>query len=227
MQQEQLDHSPPQCTLTQSKWIDTRKVGRDDEEIRQTKLLVESERKRKRKKDKPFARGSGGGGVQAAAEIPNTDISALTQTQVVEAVIYESSEDGEFTTKLISPREIHKLHGWIQEDEEDTNTTPLKTPTKSEKRKSNTNNPNSLLNRDLRRHIEAQNNIIAELRRKLQIIRDVSSDAKFTDTRKILRDNLQNTTDTQINILDNREEDEVVVSGTKSDTKNIINLHFN
>ena len=119
MQQEQLDHSPPQSTLTQNKWIDTRKVGNDDEEIRRGKLLVESERKRKRKRDKPLARNSGSAGVRAAADIQNTEISALTQTEVVEAIIYESSEDDEFTTKLISPSEKHKLHRRIKDEDQD------------------------------------------------------------------------------------------------------------
>mgnify|MGYP001254926520 CR=1 FL=1 len=56
--QNQFDHSPPQTTLTQNKWIDTKKVGRDDAEIRRTKLAVEAERKRKRKKEKPVAHGT-------------------------------------------------------------------------------------------------------------------------------------------------------------------------
>ena len=118
MQHELFEHSPPQTTLTQNKWIDTRKVGRDDAEIKRTRLLVESERKRKRKKDKPFVRssaggivratgGATGGGVRAggggdAIELPNSEISALTQSEVLEAVVHESSDDGEFATKLIS-----------------------------------------------------------------------------------------------------------------------------
>ena len=69
MQQEQFDHSPPQSTLTQNKWIATRKVGKDDDEIRRVKLRVESDRKLKRKRDKPFARGTSAGVVRAAAEI--------------------------------------------------------------------------------------------------------------------------------------------------------------
>ena len=78
--------------------------------------------------------------------------------------------------------------------------------------------------RDLRRHIIDQNNVIADLRRKLEIIRDVSSDANTTDTRQIIKDN------TKINILDKIDGLEVNVedsSGIKSASKNVINLHFN
>ena len=97
MQQEQFDHSPPQTTLTQHKWMDTRKVGRDDDEIRRNRLYVEAERKRKRKKDKPFAHGTGG---VIAAE--NTEISELTQPEVLEA------------TRYMNPvRTVHFLGGGI------------------------------------------------------------------------------------------------------------------
>ena len=170
MQQEQFECSPPQSTLTQNKWIATRKVGKDDDEIRQVKLQVESDRKLKRKRPKPFGRGSSAGVVRAAAQIPNTEISDITQTVVLEAEVYEISQDVDFESKLISPREIHKLHGRVNEGDDDT----IKTPTKTEKRKSNSANTNSVLNKDLRKHIEAQNRIIAELRRKLEIIRHVS-----------------------------------------------------
>ena len=221
MQHNQFDHSPPQTTLTQHKWMDTRKVGRDDDEIRRNRLTVEAERKRKRKKDKPFAHGTGG-----VVAVENTEISELAQPVVLEAVVYESSDDRSFDGKLISPAEKRMRNARKVDDVTDGDP-PLKTPTKLEKRKSNSKNPHSVMNRDLRNHIEAQNKIIAELRRKLQIIRDVSSDAKFMDTRQILQDNLQNTIDTQINILDGSEKDEVLASATKSNSKNIINLHFN
>ena len=59
MIRDQFEHSPPQTTMTQHKWLDTRKVGRDDEEIRRTRLAVEAERKRRRKTKKPFAHGVG------------------------------------------------------------------------------------------------------------------------------------------------------------------------
>ena len=100
MQHNQFDHSPPQTTLTQHKWIDTKKVGRDDAEIRRTKLAVEAERKRKRKKDKPFAHGT-----SVIEAVANTEISELTQPVVLEAVVYESSDDHDFDGKLISPAE--------------------------------------------------------------------------------------------------------------------------
>ena len=80
--QNQFDRSPPQTTLTQHKWIDTKKVGRDDAEIRRTKLAVEAERKGKRKKEKPFAHGT-----SVVETVENTEISELSQP-VVEAVVY-------------------------------------------------------------------------------------------------------------------------------------------
>ena len=78
--------------------------------------------------------------------------------------------------------------------------------------------------RDLRRHIIDQNNVIADLRRKLEIIRDVSSDANTRDTRQIIKDN------TKVNIfdkIDGLEVDEEYSSETKSSSRNVINLHFN
>ena len=223
MQQEQFECSPPQSTLTQNKWIATRKVGKDDDEIRQVKLQVESDRKAKRKRPKPFGRGSSANVVRAASNIPNTEISDITQT--VEAEVYESSQDMDFESKLISPREINKLHGRNNEGEGEDDT--IKTPSKTAKRKSNSSNSNSVLNKDLRKHIESQNKLIAELRRKLEIIRDVSSDSKYTDTRQMLRDNIKNTNDTQINILQGNEDDLVLPPSPNSASKNIINLHFN
>ena len=221
MQQEQFECSPPQSTLTQNKWIATRKVGKDDDEIRQVKLQVESDRKANRKRPKVFVRGSSANFVRAASNITNTEISDITQT--VEAEVYESSQDSDFKSKLISPREKQKLHGRINEGGDDT----IKTPTRTAKRKSNSANNNSVLNKDLRKHIEAQNKLIAELRRKLEIIRDVASDAKFTDTRQMLQDNIKNTTDTQINILQGSEDDLVLPTSPNSASKNVINLHFN
>ena len=76
MKPDQFDHSPPQTTLTHQ-WMETRKVGRDDEEIKRTRLFVEAERKRKRKRDKPFARGTGCVGTGAAVRM-QSEISELT-----------------------------------------------------------------------------------------------------------------------------------------------------
>jgi len=135
MQHNQFDHSPPQTTLTQHTWIDTKKVGRDDAEIRRTKLLVEAERKQKRKKDKPFAHGTSG--VEA---VVNTEILELTQPVVLEAVVYESSEDHSFDGKLISPAEKRMQNSRKVDDVTDGDT-PLKTPTKSELRKNRKNIP--------------------------------------------------------------------------------------
>ena len=100
MQPNQFDHSPPQTTLTQHKRIDTRNVGRDDAEIRRTKLHVEADRKRKRKTGKMFVHGTSG-----VEPVTNTEISELTQSVVLDAVAYKSSEDNSFDRKLISPRE--------------------------------------------------------------------------------------------------------------------------
>ena len=129
MQHNQFDHSPPQTTLTQHKWIDTKKVGRDDAEIRRTKLAVEAERKRKRKKDKPFAHGT-----SVVETVTNTEISELSQPVVLEAVVYESSDDRSFDGKLISPAEKRMRNARKVDDVTDGDT-PLKTPTKSELQK--------------------------------------------------------------------------------------------
>ena len=176
MQPNQFDHSPPQTTRTQHKWIDMRKVGRDDAEIRRAKLLVEADRKRKRKKDKLFAHGTSG--VEA---VVNTEISELTQSVVLEAVVYESSEDNSFDGKLISPREKRNRKSRMVDDVTDGDS-PLKTPTRSELRKNRKNDSDSPMVRDLRRMIIDQNNVIAKLRIQLEIIGDVCSDANITDT---------------------------------------------
>jgi len=216
MQQEQFECSPPQSTLTQNKWIATRKVGKDDDEIRQVKLQVESDRKAKRKRAKPFGRGSMANVVRVS-NIQNTEISDITQT--VEAEVYESSPDSDFETKVTSPRVINKLHVMVNEGDDVT----MNTPPQSKKQKSNSSNKLSVL----KKHIESQNLIIAELRSKLEIIRDVSSDSKFTNTRQMLCDVNKNTTDTQINILQANEDDSVLPPSPNSASKNIINLHFN
>ena len=71
-------------------------MGRDDAEIRRTRLLIEAKRKRNRKKYNPFAYGTSG--VEA---VVNTEISELTQPLELEAEVYESSEDQSFDGKLI------------------------------------------------------------------------------------------------------------------------------
>jgi len=110
-------------------------VGRDDAEIRRTKLLVEAERNRKRKKDKPFAHCTSG--VEA---VVNTEILELTQPVVLEAVVYESNENHSFDGKLISPAEKRMQNSRKVDDVIDGDT-PLKTPTKSELRKNRKNIP--------------------------------------------------------------------------------------
>ena len=115
MQPNQFDHSPPHTTLTHQ-WMETRKAGIDDEETNQTRLIVEAERKQKRNRDKPFARGTGGGETDAAVWM-QSEISELTMTEVLEAEVYESSDDNEFMAKLISPHEKYSLHTSRMEDD--------------------------------------------------------------------------------------------------------------
>ena len=88
MQPDQFDHSPPQTTLAQHQWTETREVGRDDEEIKQTRLIVEAERKRKRKRDEPFVCSTSGGGAGAAVWM-QSEISELTMTEILEAEVYK------------------------------------------------------------------------------------------------------------------------------------------
>ena len=109
---------------------------------------------------------------------------------------------------------------------------PLKTPTKREllrKVKHNNSSPNSKLVRDLNKHILQQNNVIAELRRKLEIIRDVSSDASNADTRHMLKNASIKCKDTNVNITEKKDGLEVDVDGDTdiiSKSKNVINFHF-
>ena len=51
--------------------------------------------------------------------------------------------------------------------------------------------------------------------------------AKFTDTKKMLRDNVHCNDSTEINVLGTGRDGVEVGSESKSEAKNVINLHFN
>lgn len=75
---------------------------------------------------------SGGGG---GAVLMESEISELTQHEVLEAEIYESSvssDDKEFTTKLILPQEKQAMHSRMKNDLKNdiVDESLLKTPTK-------------------------------------------------------------------------------------------------
>ena len=91
-------------------------MGRDDEEIKRTRFIVEAERKRKRKRDKTFARSTGSSGAGATVRM-QSEISELTMTEILEAEVYKSSDDNEFMAKLISPHEKYSLHTSRMEDD--------------------------------------------------------------------------------------------------------------
>ena len=142
---------------------------------------------------------------------------------VPEAVVYESSDDPDFDIKLISPAE-KRMRNVRKLDDVTDGDAPFRTPPKSVVRKSMKNNPDSQMLRDFKRHIIDQNKVIADLNRKLEIIRDVASNVSSTDTRQILKN------DTKINIsdkIDGLEVDLEDSSQTRSPSRNVINLHFN
>ena len=164
MHRNQLDHSPPQTSLIQHKWLDTRKVGRDDEEINQTKLAVEAERKRNRKTRKCFARG----GAEGQEQHQNTEISELTQPVVLDRNIEETSGD---KYKIVSPRKKR-----VMDDGED-GVGVIKIPHKiarSSKMQMEEYSINSEQTvRELEAHIGEQDKVIADLRKKLKTIGEV------------------------------------------------------
>ena len=107
MHADQFDQSPEQVTLTNT-WHHTRKRGVNDDEIEIVQKAVAAE-----KKKKPFRREKRG--VDELVELPveESAISELTQGEVLEATVDQSSssEDSVFDKKLISPKQKKAMHG--------------------------------------------------------------------------------------------------------------------
>ena len=139
--------------------------------------------------------------------MPNSEISALTQSEVLEAVVHESSDDGEFATKLISPQNTPKRYRYRCNDED---AEASKTPTICD--------PSHCNNIALMKQIAAQNTLISDLQRKLKTIEEVTRDVMCTDNV------------CSLGTVDGSEKNEVVGSGAGAVTHpktTIINLHFN
>ena len=213
MQPNQFEHSPPQTTITRHGWLETKKVGRDDAEIKRTRLLVEAERKSKRKRYKPSAHATSG--VDA---VVNTEISELTQPLELDAELSGTSEDKSLDGRLISPQENRQKHSRKVDNISDGET-KITTPTKPDRIENN----NSLVVSELRKHIIHQNNVIDELNRKLYIISEVANTARYIRT-KIVDEHMKVDGFKELNVSDGGVEDSSV---TSSSTKNVINLTFN
>ena len=143
-------------------------MGRDDEEIKKTKLAVEAERKRNRKTRKNFARGVAEG---QGEQQQNTEISELTQPVVLDRKFEEPSCD---KYKIVSPRNKR-----VMEDGED-GVGVIKIPNK--RARSSTiqmeeySSNSELTVRELEAHIVEQDKVIADLRKKLKTIGNVCAD---------------------------------------------------
>ena len=138
---------------------------RDDEAIEHDRTKVAQERKQNWKRDMLFVKGSGSGGGVGTARSSNwlqSEVSELTQPEVLEVQIYDnsSSKDIDFTSKLVSPRDkvfIHRIS---------TKRSIPKTPPGKITKSSTKCFPYVRVIRDLNLQIINQDNVIAELRKK-------------------------------------------------------------
>ena len=224
MQADQYDQSPEQITLT-NQWLHTKKRGRDDDEIERDRKKVAAKKREKVFKRSPSIRVEDA--IVREEVQPEVELSALTQTEVLEACVDEScstSNDSAFSSKLISPAVKRRLHSRI-----DTPPVELRTIPKSRTRRNT--NPESRLVKDLNRQIIKQSNIICELRQQLHLISEILHNNKNT----VPRDTIDTTRDkTDINILETKNEKNIIIGEKKSigDTNvttprtNIVNLHI-
>ena len=165
MYADDFPQSPKQVTVTQV-WHTTRKPGRDDEEIKATRLQVAAERKAVRKLRQRSK--------SAPPKLQQSEISELPQPEVIlEASVDESSSgdvsssgDDAFDKPLISPAAKKRLHSAMDV-----------TPPSTTKSRSKVN-PESKMLKDMQKQVSLQMNVIADLRYKLSLIRDISNDTK-------------------------------------------------
>lgn len=181
MYADDYEQEPEQVTLT-NQWLNTKKHGRDDKVIERDKKKVLADRKRARKK--VFLRQPRTNANEEASPskcIQESEVSELTHIEedIEEVVIHHSSDDSAFDGKLVSPAAKRLLHSRVEE-------TPPPVRNKSNERPNvPNNNPDSRLVKDLNKQIILQRNTIADLRRKMSIIRDISNDTKKNDLKQL------------------------------------------
>ena len=233
MSREQWEHSPPQTTLTgqwvnEGEWMTTTKTGVDDDQIDLDRKKVISDQKKKRMRNKPFSHSSSGKKAKVSVEV-GTEVSALEETGVSEqletgrneelVVDNTSSYDSAFENdKLTSPRKLNSRFAArkdIHINNKATNTTTTTTIPKNRNRESK-------MVKDLNKHILHQNDVIADLRNKLEMIRDISNDSTtFNST--MLKPIVKKVGESLVQINDETNSGEDI---TSESCKNVINLHI-
>ena len=103
-------------------------------------------------------------------EVPQPEVMEGIVEDVVESVASSTTNDSAFDTKLISP-EAKRLNRRI-----------INTPPTRQKRNKN---PESKMVRDLNAQIILQQNVIADLRHKSGLIRDISNDSKYLNKKEM------------------------------------------
>jgi len=159
------------------------------------------------------------------SELAETGVSEQLETVCIEELVVEktSSYDSAFENdKLTSPREKAKLHSRftagqdIHNNNKATNTTTTNTTIPKNR------NRESKMVKDLNKHILHQNDVIADLRNKLEVIRDISNDSTTFNSR-LLKPKTKKVGESSVKI--NGE----LISGedtTSESCKNVINLHI-
>ena len=231
MNRDQWEQSPPQTTLTgqwvnEGEWMKTKKIGVDDDQIELDRKKVLSDQKKKRSKDKPFSSSRSAKKAKVSVEV-ETDVSALTENGVSEQIETEGAEElvedqsssgsdnPAFINRLKSPREEAKLHSRFPSGREVHNNKSTTTIPKND-------NKESRLVKDLNKHILHQNDVIAYLRTKLDVIRDISNDST-TFNSKLIKPKPKKVAESSVKL--NGE----LISGdgnTSELCKNVINLHI-
>jgi len=226
MYADDYEQEPEQVTLT-NQWLNTKKHGRDDKEIERDKKKVLADRKRARQK--VFLRQQRTNANEEASPskcIQESEVSELTQIEedIEEVVIHHSSDDSAFDGKLVSPAAKRLLHSRVEE-------TPPPVRNKSNEKlckRSNVpnNNPDSRLVKDLNKQIILQQNTIADLRRKMSIIRDISNDTKKSDLKQLNLE-VQKIVEVEEIASPSSSSGKNVTLPSSSPGNNVMNFYFN
>ena len=207
--------SPKQVTVTQV-WHNTRKPGRDDDEIEAAQRKHAADRRKANRSMKPFSR------ERLKVHTPNveTEISELTQPEMIlQAEVDESSSDSEFVSKLVSPANKKRMHSVMA-----TNEAPNSS---SSKIHVDSRMINDRMIQDLNNKILLQNRVIADLRHKLSLIRDISIESNIVDKKNIGSDVERDRKISDVGNMDNEDSaTSTIVTGGK-DANKIVHIHIN
>ena len=130
------EQEPKQVTLTHE-WMNTKKVGRDDDEIERDAKKSIADRKRNNREEVSARRQrTKQGEDEEEVVVDDVDLSALINTEILEAVVDEdveeveetSSYDSAFANKLTSPRAKRRLHSAMASPSSSNTKIPARTP---------------------------------------------------------------------------------------------------